>query len=72
MKIPIMISLITLSCFSGCVNTVSSWQKEQLAKDIMQPSGANTLLGAHHEHIYFSKEASFGGHGVSGGGCGCK
>jgi hypothetical protein len=23
------------------------------------------------EHIYFSKEAAFGGQGVGGGGCGC-
>jgi hypothetical protein len=29
------------------------------------------LENALDEHIYFSKEASSGGQGVGGGGCGC-
>jgi hypothetical protein len=34
----------------------------------MQP---NTLDLAIDDHIYFSKEASSGGRGFAGGGCGC-
>jgi hypothetical protein len=33
--------------------------------------GAYTQLTAAEEHIYFSKEASSGGRGFAGGGCGC-
>ena len=33
--------------------------------------GAYHLQAAAEEHIYFSKEASSGGRGFAGGGCGC-
>jgi len=32
---------------------------------------AHPLQTAAEEHIYFSKEASSGGRGFAGGGCGC-
>ena len=37
----------------------------------MKDSGINPLNKKYEEHMYFSKEASRGGAGVSGGGCGC-
>lgn len=49
---------------------VRPWQKELLA----QPDMALTpdpLQSAHHEHVYFSREAGTGGHAVGAGGCGC-
>ena len=46
------------------------WEHDLLAKREMQvdpyPLQSNAL-----EHIYFSKEASSGGRGFAGGGCGC-
>lgn len=54
----------------GCTQ-VKPWEKGTLAKDTMQSSGGNSLVKQFEEHIYFSKEASKGGGGVAGGGCGC-
>lgn len=73
-----IIILTTLILLSGC-ETVSNitvredvkpWQKATLAKPAMQfPQDAMQSFA--DEHIYFSKEASSGGNGVGGGGCGC-
>ncbi len=56
----------------GCsIKEVQPWEKETLAKESMQEGGGNTLFKKFTNHIYFSKEASKGGGGVAGGGCGC-
>ena len=49
---------------------VEPWQRDILSKPDMQFGSANltTTLG---QHFYFSKEASSGGQGFAGGGCGC-
>jgi hypothetical protein len=52
---------------SGCV-AVKPWERDLHAREDMQP---NSLDIAIDEHIYFSKEASSGGRGFGGGGCGC-
>jgi hypothetical protein len=59
-----------LACV-GCANVgVKPWQRGVLARDDMQI--VNEPLDASiDEHIYFSKEASSGGQGFGGGGCGC-
>jgi len=49
---------------------VEPWQRDLLAKKSMQPV-PNYFENFYDEHIYFSKEASSGGQGVGGGGCGC-
>ncbi|HHJ35190.1 MAG TPA: DUF4266 domain-containing protein [Gammaproteobacteria bacterium] len=49
---------------------VEPWERDLLAKDSMQPV-PNYYDNFYDEHIYFSKEASSGGQGVGGGGCGC-
>ena len=67
-------SLIILSIFllSACsIQDVKPWQKDILAKDIMNESGGNNSMKKFKNHIYFSKEGSKGGGGVAGGGCGC-
>lgn len=46
------------------------WEKDLMARKEMQV-GAYSQLTAAEEHIYFSKEASSGGRGFAGGGCGC-
>lgn len=57
--------------FSGCVKEVKPWEKETLAKSTMKEGGPNALLKSYEEHTFSSKEASKGGGGVAGGGCGC-
>jgi hypothetical protein len=49
---------------------VEAWERDVLAKDEMQLV-ADPLEAAIDDHIYFSKEASSGGRGFGGGGCGC-
>ena len=49
---------------------VCAWERDLLARDDMLLS-ADALDLAYDEHIYFSKEASSGGQGFAGGGCGC-
>lgn len=55
---------------SGCASTVQPWEKEILAQEHMaiEPDPLDRLLG---EQVVTSKEASSGGFGVVGGGCGC-
>lgn len=49
---------------------VKPWQKDILAQRSMQfPQDA--IQAYADDHIFFSKEASTGGRGVGGGGCGC-
>jgi len=49
---------------------VKPWQRELLAKKEMSLD-ANGVDSSIDEHIYFSKEATSGGRGFGGGGCGC-
>ena len=64
--------LLVLTIFlSGCSSLgVEPWERDLIAKDSMQlvPDYFDNF---YDEHIYFSKEASSGGQGVGGGGCGC-
>ncbi len=66
----VVIVLVVL--FQGCaVKNVKPWEKGLLAKERMKPDNGNALFTRFSKHIYFSKEASKGGGGVAGGGCGC-
>ena len=49
---------------------VEPWERDVLAKEEMQLV-SDPLDVAIDDHIYFSKEASSGGRGFGGGGCGC-
>jgi hypothetical protein len=56
---------------SGCSSMgVEPWERDILAKDEMQLT-TDPIEAAIDDHIYFSKEASSGGRGFGGGGCGC-
>jgi len=59
--------------FMGCsmIEAVKPWEKETLAIDIMQYEGLHPEVKKFEAHVYFSKEASRGGGGIAGGGCGC-
>lgn len=72
MKRPALLSLIAVTTVcSGCTSLgVSPWEREVLAKREMLMD-ASPLEAALDDHIYFSKEASSGGRGFGGGGCGC-
>ncbi len=72
MKRPALISLLALTTVcSGCASLgVSPWEREVLARREMLMD-ASPLEAALDDHIYFSKEASSGGRGFGGGGCGC-
>ena len=57
--------------FSGCaVVHVKPWERSALADYTMRPD-RDPLHNTMFEHIYFSREASSGGRGVGGSGCGC-
>ena len=56
---------------SGCSSLgVEPWERDLLAKDEMSLT-SSPVDNALDDHIYFSKEASSGGKGFGGGGCGC-
>lgn len=59
-------AIVTLS---GCAG-IEPWDRDVLARPDMQLV-ADPIEAATDEHIYFSKEASSGGKGFGGGGCGC-
>jgi len=66
-----LLSMSISIALNGCVSLgAKPWQRDLLAKRAMQFDGY-ALDDAIDDHIYFSKEGSSGGHGVSGGGCGC-
>ncbi len=54
----------------GLLEDVKPWERGSLAQDSMQLD-PDTMDSYVDDHIYFSKEASTGGKGVGGGGCGC-
>lgn len=65
-----LVAATTLLC-CGCSSMgVEPWDREILAKEEMQLT-SDPLEAALDDHIYFSKEASSGGRGFGGGGCGC-
>ncbi len=69
MKIILTIGVL-LIC-SACTSMgVEPWDRDVLAKEEMQLT-TDALEAATDDHIYFSKEASSGGRGFGGGGCGC-
>lgn len=64
----LMLMLLSLCACSS--EPLKPWDRDLLAEKKMQlvPDPIENYLD---EHIYFSKEASFGGQGVGGAGCGC-
>jgi len=59
------------SLAGGCAHLgVRPWEREELAKPEMRLD-SHPLENAIDDHMYFSREASSGGRGFGGGGCGC-
>lgn len=71
-RLALMGALLGLACVAtGCSHLgVKPHQRGLLAKESMLliPDPVEAGLD---DHIYFSKEASSGGRGFGGGGCGC-
>ena len=71
MKPPITALSLVLACLTlaNCT-TVQPFERGYLAKKVMIPN-RDSLAKSMTDHMYFSREAAFGGEGVGGGGCGC-
>jgi len=66
------LALLGLALALGACSSlgVKPWQRDLMARRAMQLDGY-PVDAAIDDHIYFSKEASSGGRGFAGGGCGC-
>ena len=69
-RLYLLVLLLTTLTQACSWQPVKPWERDLLAEQKMQldPHPLESYLD---EHIYFSKEASSGGAGVDGGGCGC-
>jgi len=70
-----LLACLTITACSTVKNMSSSeevkpWEKDVLAQQAMQ-FPQDKMFSYSDDHIFFSKEASTGGSGVGGGGCGC-
>ncbi len=70
MKRLILLVAILMSSTACTTMGVEPWERDVLAKPEMQLV-SDPIEAATDDHIYFSKEASSGGRGFGGGGCGC-
>ncbi|WP_299271073.1 DUF4266 domain-containing protein [uncultured Psychrosphaera sp.] len=71
LKVKLVLATVCLSALSGCSSLgVQPWERDLLAKKEMELT-SSPIDAALDDHIYFSKEASSGGRGFAGGGCGC-
>lgn len=75
MKPGILMRVAAVAVFAaaaaGCSHLgVQPWERNVLAKPEMRLDADHVSRGL-DDHIYFSKEASSGGRGFGGGGCGC-
>ena len=69
MKGAVALVALTAVGLSACAR-VEPWDRDVLARPDMQLV-SDPIEQATDDHIYFSKEASSGGQGFGGGGCGC-
>ena len=69
-KISARAALVALIAFGLGCTTVEPYQKGKLS-DYTMRSDRDELASVMNSHIQFSREASTGGEGVGGGGCGC-
>ncbi len=70
-RIPFCLALACAALTSGCADLgPKPWEKDLMSRKEMAVA-AYPMQIATDQHIYFSKEASSGGRGFAGGGCGC-
>jgi len=63
-------ALTFLGSCSGVSIGVDPWDRDLLSLESMQLD-SNSARNGNDDHMYFSREASSGGRGFGGGGCGC-
>lgn len=68
MRPSIVVALVSLG-LSGCV-TVAPYEREYLATPAMNAE-LEGGEGDFQAHVFDSREGATGGHGSTGGGCGC-
>ncbi|MBT3192121.1 MAG: DUF4266 domain-containing protein [Verrucomicrobia bacterium] len=61
--------LSALTLCGGCAS-VKPWEMATFGSYIMR-GDRDPIDDTFSEHVYFTREASSGGRGVGGGGCGC-
>jgi len=70
----LLVAFLAAAAFSGCASVdlarVKPWERATLT-DYTMRSDRDPLHTVFAEHIYFSREATTGGGGVGGSGCGC-
>lgn len=64
-----LVAFVAALAASGCV-TVKPHERQHLAQPEMDPA-TNALEETFYSHVESAREGGFGGHGASGGGCGC-
>ena len=65
------ITFVSLLLLAGCsIEPIKPWHRDVLARDNMALE-ADEMIQLMDEQVYYSKEASSGGKGIGGGGCGC-
>lgn len=69
-KISLLMAVLGLSLSACSLEPIQPWERDLLAQQKMRLV-SDPLENYLDEHTYFSKEASSGGQGVGGGGCGC-
>jgi outer membrane biogenesis lipoprotein LolB len=65
----VVLLLLAALPLAAC-ETVQPWERGTLARDDMQWQ-TDVMEDRLRNHIQYSKEASSGGSGAAGGGCGC-
>lgn len=70
MKVVAAYCVLCLLLSSCVVSPVKPWERDILAQENMQLD-YDEMIDSMDEQISYSKEASFGGRGIGGGGCGC-
>ncbi len=70
MRTRALLSMVLVTLFVASCATVKPQHRSVLADPIMQFEG-DPQAAAQFRHAVENREASYGGGGVSGGGCGC-
>jgi hypothetical protein len=67
---PLVVAALLAALLTSACAPVQPWERGRLAQPTMSLD-EDPMLTSISEHIYNSKEASSGGAGPAGGGCGC-
>ena len=70
MKEIVLLLVLCVSQISCTITQLKPWERDILARENMQLD-YDEQVDTMDEQVYYSKEASFGGRGIGGGGCGC-